>query len=224
MNNKEENIITSWMQNAKPWIQTISKQEIESRNIGTNKAIVETILEKKPQKVLDIGCGEGWLARALSTAGVIVKGIDVVPELVNEATRLGGGSFQVLSYEELSMGSLKEKFDVVICNFSLLGDESVEQVFQSVSGLLNTGGYFMVQTVHPIAACGEVEYQSGWREGSWVGFNKEFTNAPPWYFRTLESWKSLFARHRLDIVERLEPMHPKTNAPLSVIFVGQLVQ
>ena len=218
---KENHIIASWMQNAKPWIHTISHHEIESRIIGTNKAIVEAILKKKPRKVLDIGCGEGWLARALNTAGVAVTGIDIVPELVNEAKRLGGGSFQVLAYEELSADTLKERFDVIVCNFSLLGNESVSQVFQAVIALLNEDGYFIVQTVHPVSACGEAVYQDGWREGSWAGFNSEFTDAPPWYFRTLQSWEDLFARHNLNLIERLEPVHPETNTFLSVIFVGQ---
>lgn len=221
---KENNIIASWMQNAKPWIQAISHHEIESRTIGTNKAIVEAILKKKPHKVLDIGCGEGWLARALSTTGVRVRGIDVVPELVKEAERLGGGRFQVLPYEELSVDPLQDSFDIIVCNFSLLGNESVAQVFQAVSGLLNKDGHFIVQTVHPVSACGEAAYQDGWREGSWAGFNKEFTNAPPWYFRTLESWEDLFALNSLALVEKLEPLHPETNVPLSVIFVSKAIQ
>ena len=58
--NKEKHIVDSYIQNAKPWITAISQQEIESRNLVTNQAIVDAILKQGPLKVLDIGCGEGW--------------------------------------------------------------------------------------------------------------------------------------------------------------------
>ncbi len=219
--NKEKQIIDAWMQNAKPWISAISNAEIESRKLVTNQAIIDAILKQGPRTVLDIGCGEGWLARALNAAGVSVQGIDVVPELVEQARRLGDGTFQVLSYEELTTGAIKAKFDVAVCNFSLLGDESVNYVFQAVCEVLEAGGCFIVQTIHPVAASTAQEYEDGWRTGSWAGFSKQFTNPPPWYFRTLETWKELFQLHGLQLCEVLEPIHPETNTMASIIFVSQ---
>ena len=35
--------------------------------------------------MLDIGCGEGWLARALEAEGIRVTGIDAVPGLIERA-------------------------------------------------------------------------------------------------------------------------------------------
>ena len=219
--NKEKHIIDSWMQNAKPWISAISNAEIESRKLITNQAIIDTVLKQRPLTVLDIGCGEGWLARALGTAGVSVQGIDVVPELVEQAGQLGSGTFQVLSYEELAMEAFTEQFDVAVCNFSLLGDESVNYVFQSISKVVHAEGYFIVQTMHPVAASAAQEYEDGWRSGSWAGF-KQFTNPPPWYFRTMETWKALFADYGMDLLEIKEPLFPGTDTFASVIFVGQV--
>ncbi len=222
--NNEKHIITSWLQNAKPWIQAITNDEIESRQLTTNEVIVNTLLKKAPKKVMDIGCGEGWLARVLHESGIKVHGIDIVPELVDEAKRLGGGSFQVLPYEDLPKGVIKEKFDVVVCNFSLLGNESVNHIFQSVKHLLNDNGFFIIQTIHPIAGCGEAEYKDGWRAGSWAGFNPKFTNPPPWYFRTLETWKSLFMQYEIRLSEILEPVNPKTGTFASIIFIGEVIK
>lgn len=219
--NKEKHIVDSWMQNAKPWIRAISQKEIESRQLVTNAAIVNTILSKGSLKVLDIGCGEGWLVRALSEAGIEAHGIDVVPELLDEAARLGGGTFQVLSYEALADG-IEEQYDLAVCNFSLLGDTSVNHVFKSVGELLQPNGYFVIQTIHPRNANLEEKYEDGWQEGSWSGFNNQFTNPPPWYFRTLETWKQLFADHGMDLQEIKEPLLPSTDTFASVIFVGQV--
>ncbi len=218
----EKNIINSWLQNAKPWVYAVQNNEIESRSLITNKAIIDAILEKKPQKVLDIGCGEGWLARELSLSKIHVHGIDVVPELVDEANKQGGGTFQILSYEDLSKGVIKEKFDIVVCNFSLLGNESVTNIFQCVGDLLNEEGYFIVQTIHPISGCGEAEYKDGWRKGSWVGFSDNFTNPPPWYFRKLETWEELFQHNGFSLHQIIEPYNPKTKASASIIFIGEI--
>jgi hypothetical protein len=90
-----------------------------------------------------------------------------------------------------------------------------------VGGLLNPGGHFIVQTLHPVEACGAMPYQDGWRQGSWDGFNQRFVNAAPWYFRTLESWRALFAACGLQLVSEHWPVHPRTGRPASVVFVAQ---
>jgi len=59
----DKKIIASWHQNAKAWIQAITNDEIASRTLITNQAIIDTILQTEPKTLLDIGCGEGWLAR-----------------------------------------------------------------------------------------------------------------------------------------------------------------
>lgn len=124
----DKNIIDSWLKNAKPWVTAVRENEIESRVLITNKAIIETILQRYPKTVLDIGCGEGWLVRELNKAGINVLGIDVIPELV-EAAKGKSGEFKLISYDDLTQDAIKEKFDVIVCNFSLLGKESVDAVF-----------------------------------------------------------------------------------------------
>lgn len=221
-NFSDKHIIDSWLQNAKPWVVAIRDNEIASRTLLTNKAITDTILQKKPQNVLDIGCGEGWLARKLSDSGITTFGIDVVPDLVDEANRLGGGIFKLIPYEQLSQRVIKQKFDVAVCNFSLLGNESVNHVFNCIPHVLNEQGYFIIQTIHPINGCGHVKYQDGWRKGTWAGFNQQFTNPPPWYFRTLETWKALFKLNKLELIEILEPVNSHIKEAVSIIFISQL--
>ena len=158
---------------------------------------------------------------AISSAAIQVHGVDVVPELIDKANKEGDSSFQVLAYEDLSQDTIQKKFDVVVCNFSLLGKESVIKVFESVPELLNDDGYFIVQTIHPIAGCGDETYVDGWRKGSWTGLSNGFTNPPPWYFRTLDTWKSLFLKNGLTLHKIIEPIHPETNVVASIIFVGR---
>ncbi|MBA3466016.1 MAG: class I SAM-dependent methyltransferase, partial [Gemmatimonadaceae bacterium] len=89
------------------------------------------------------------------------------------------------------------------------------------SMLLDRGGAFIVQTLHPVVAGGDLPYEDGWREGSWTGFSTEFTDPAPWYFRTLESWIRLFREGGLRVMELREPVHPVTRKPASVIFIAE---
>src|SRR5690606_31737170 len=89
------------------------------------------------------------------------------------------------------------------------------------SSLLKPGGVFIVQTLHPLIACGDLPYVDGWREGSWTGFSTDFIDPAPWYFRAIESWQRLFMNNGLRLLEVREPIHPKTNNPASIIFVGR---
>jgi len=219
----DEQIMDSWKNNVEPWVSAIQNEEIESRLLVTNQAILSTIIERAPKTVLDVGCGEGWLARELVKQGIDVLGVDAVPEFIEYAGKEGVGRFKTLSYEDLSADVLLEKFDIVVCNFSLLGKDSVYHVFGQVSSILEKNGVFIVQTIHPIAGCGDDKYEDGWREGSWVGFSKKFCDPAPWYFRKLETWKTLFTANGFRLSEILEPLNPKTGVPASVIFIGLLV-
>jgi 2-polyprenyl-3-methyl-5-hydroxy-6-metoxy-1,4-benzoquinol methylase len=216
----DEKIIDSWNKNTAPWVEAVRNGEIESRLLVTNQAIVDAVRSLSPASGLDIGCGEGWLVRALD--GVAMLGVDVVPGLVEAARRAGGGDFRAMSYEDIAAGRLDVQVDVAICNFSLLGEASVAGLFRAAPSYLKPGGTLVVQTMHPVVACGDAPYRDGWRAGSWAGFNEGFTDAPPWYFRTLASWVRLFSDHGLQLRELREPVHPKTGKPASLILMGSL--
>jgi len=214
-------IVDSWHKNASPWTAAVRENQIASRTLVTNKAIVDAVLSRSPRTVLDIGCGEGWLARALADHGIQAIGVDVVPELIEQAGSAGGGQFSVASYESIAAGDLDFTVDVAVANFSLIGKESVEGVIGRAPSLLNDGGSFIIQTLHPVASCGDEPYADGWRAGSWAGFSPEFSDPAPWYFRTMESWERILAEAGFKIVERREPLHPETAKPASVIFIAE---
>ncbi|HEY9225693.1 MAG TPA: methyltransferase domain-containing protein [Gemmatimonadaceae bacterium] len=214
-------IIDSWHKNAAPWTVAVRDGQIESRRLVTNQAIIDAVLARSPRTALDIGCGEGWLVRALAERGIGMTGVDVVPELIDRARHAGGGEFHVLSYEAIAAGELDGSVDVAIANFSLIGKESVDGLVASASSLLTPRGVLVIQTLHPLAATGELPYQDGWRHGSWAGFSDAFTDPAPWYFRTTETWIRLIANSGLRLLELREPLYPLSNKPASIIFVAE---
>lgn len=216
-------ILESWQKNAAPWTAAVREEQIESRRLVTDRAILDAIVGREPRSVLDIGCGEGWLVRALAERGIPAIGVDAVPALIEQAKRAGGGrgDFRVASYESIAAGELDLSVDVAVANFALLGKESVERLLERASRLLAPRGALIIQTLHPVVACGDLPYRDGWRAGSWAGFSSAFTDPAPWYFRTLESWTKLLIDSGLRVVETREPPHPVTRKPASVIFIAE---
>lgn len=214
-------ITASWNKNALPWLVAIREGQIESRRQVTDRAIIEAVLSRSPRSVLDLGCGEGWLVRELAARNIQAMGLDAVPELIAEARHAGGGEFRQMSYEDVTAGKLEVAVDVAVCNFALLGKESVDGLCKAVPSLLNSRGSFIIQTLHPVIACGNHPYRNGWREGSWAGFSADFTDPAPWYFRTVERWIQLLVANGLRLREIREPLHPTTQQPASIIFIGE---
>lgn len=213
----ENLILDAWHANAHAWERAVREGRIESRKLVTDRAILDAVLSRSPRRVMDIGCGEGWLAHALAAQGVSVIGVDALPALIEAARSQGGGDFRVLSYEDLAAGALDERADVVVCNFSLLGGASVDALLAAVPRWIGQDGVLIIQTLHPLMA-DAAPYADGWREGSWAGCGDGFSQAAPWYFRTLGGWVAAFERAGLSLQKLEEPIHPHTGRPASVIF------
>lgn len=214
-------IITSWHANAENWIATINNNEIESRNLITNEAIVDIIIKYRPATILDIGCGEGWLTRKLQAHGINANGIDAIPALINNALEKGGEHYSVCSYEDF----VNEKYsaykgvDAVVINFALLDQTISEQLLGCLPKVINDKGFVFIQTLHPWSLINEGDYKSGWKEGSWKGLNEKYVLPYKWYFRTMEAWVQLFSNSGLSVVEIKEPIHPVSKKPASLVFV-----
>ena len=216
----DESIVEAWSRNSDPWVAAVRGKEIASRALVTDAAIVAAVRSCAPGTGVDLGCGEGWLVRALPEVRMV--GVDAIAGLVAAAQASSGGDFRVMSYEEIAAGGLRLSADVAVCNFSLIGDAATAGLLRAAPTYLRPGGTLIVQTVHPLAACGDAPYVDGWREGSWAGFSSDFADAPPWYFRTLASWVALFADSGLHLTSLREPVHPDTGKPVSLIMMGQL--
>lgn len=218
----ESHILHSWALNARNWIQTIDNQEIESRKLATNRAIVEAILRYRPHKVLDLGCGEGWLSRELLSRGIEAIGADGTAALVEDARSKGQGKYQLVTYEEIIAGQPLEgePFDAIAINFGLFGKESAEALLAALKGRLAPGGLIFIQTLHPFGLLEQGKaYVSHWETDSWAGLKGDYREPHQWYYRSIGDWVALFNRLGLSLRELREPLHPESGKPLSLLFV-----
>ena len=221
---KEKHILQSWARNADNWIDVISREKIESRKLVTNRAIVETILKYHPRNVLDLGCGEGWLARALNQHGIETIGVDGTEGLIRSAREQGPGQYEVVSYEEIIAGRLLPgaPFEGIAINFSLFTEERTGTLLQALKRSLTPGGRIFIQTLHPYFQIDKgLSYTSKWFENSWDGLEGGFTDPHHWFCRTMGDWLNLFVNQGFQLVELLEPLNPNTQKPASALFVVQ---
>jgi 2-polyprenyl-3-methyl-5-hydroxy-6-metoxy-1,4-benzoquinol methylase len=227
---REREILRSWYSNAAPWSRAIRNASIASRKLVTNQAIIDAVASVVPDSVLDLGCGEGWLARALADRGIRTTGVDAVPELIAQAVSQAESidlrlrpEFLVQDYAAIA-GRVWSggRFAAAVCNFSLLGATSVETLIAALPFYLRSSGRLIIQTLHPVAACGDLPYEDGWRAGSWSGFGSDFRDPAPWYFRTLASWQAMLQRCGFEILECREPKAAGAVTPASIIWIGGL--
>ena len=214
-------MMRSWRVNAPAWIEAVRGGLIASRRVATDEAIVNAVMALKPGRVLDVGCGEGWLCRVLAAAGVAAVGLDASPELITAARLSGGGEFHLTAYAELA--SLRPgigTFPVIVCNFSLL-EEETGAVLWHLRRFLEPGGSLLIQTPHPGSGEGD-DNRDGWRVESFAGFEVCFTQAMPWYFRSLTSWSALLTSSGFYIESFIEPLDPQSGIPLSLLLKCKL--
>ena len=205
-------LLGSWHDNAAAWTDAVRSGAIASRKV-TDAAILAAILERRPQKVLDLGCGEGWLMRALAERGCAVVGVDGSAPLVAAA----GADVLQLSYAQLVAEPRRagQGFDLVVANFALL-EERIAPLLAAMRRIMTADGWLLVQTLHPLAA--GPPYRDGWRTEDFRGFGEAAWTPMPWYFRTLASWLEVLRAGGFALHGLREPVDAQDHRPLSLLL------
>jgi len=216
----EADLQLSWQLNAKAWIDAVRGGAIESRRQVTDQAILLAILGRQPERVLDLGCGEGWLLRALADRGIDAVGVDGDAVLVEAARAAGSSAVHKASYEQLAAEEVDigGDYDLVCANFALLHQDIIP-LLAAMKALLAPSGTMVIQTLHPWSMANG-DYQDGWREESFAGFAGQW-QPMPWYFRTLASWLNALDMAGLRLVNLQEPQHPQSAVPQSLLLVAE---
>jgi len=178
MPSPESSLLQSWHDNAEAWIEVIRSGAIESRQQVTDQAILLAIMGRQPQRVLDLGCGEGWLLRALADRGIDVVGVDGDARLIEAASLAGAAQLHVASYGILVDGKIDigRDYDLICANFSLL-HQDVIPLLAAMNALLVPGGTLLIQTLHPWSVAAG-NYQDGWREETSPGSKASGSRCP----------------------------------------------
>ena len=104
------------------------------------------------KRVLDVGCGGGILAEAMTAAGAEVTGIDAAAGPLQVAGLHGHESglkvdYQLTTVEQLA-GQKTAPFDVITCLEMLEHVPDPDSVISSCSRLLTKGGHLFLSTIN----------------------------------------------------------------------------
>ncbi|MDB6444711.1 MULTISPECIES: bifunctional 2-polyprenyl-6-hydroxyphenol methylase/3-demethylubiquinol 3-O-methyltransferase UbiG [Pseudomonas] len=216
----ESTLLHSWHHNAHAWIEAVRTGAIESRREVTDQAILLAVLSRQPERVLDLGCGEGWLLRALAKRAIEAVGVDGDATLVEAARTAGSSPVHLASYDTLAQAKVDigRDYDLICANFALLHQDIIP-LLAAMKALLVPGGALVIQTLHPwVAAAGD--YQDGWRQETFAGFKGQW-QPMPWYLRTLSSWINALDMAGFRLASLQEPQHPQSAVPQSLLLVAE---
>lgn len=115
-----------------------------------NKIIQDSNSKKKGQKILEVGCGTGFLSLELARVGNNVLGIDVSKKSISEAkkylTKIDNKKSLNLSYEVKDANKINfdKKFDVVIFYRSLHHFKNSKKLLKKISNNLKPKGILII--------------------------------------------------------------------------------
>ena len=141
-------------QNADQWAR---QEPMILSDFTARPAVLRELAPLTGKHVLDLGCGEGYVARLVAQAGAqSVFGIDISSEMIARAQQAAaGGAPRSMTFKSGNATNFRdyprEQFDRVIAVFmiSYLSRADMTQVFRTVRSRLAPGGRFIFTVPHP---------------------------------------------------------------------------
>ena len=169
--------------------------------------------------VLDVGCGEGQLARRAAAGGSAVVGLDPIEAQVDLARARGGGPTYVRG-EAVDLPFGDGRFDAVIACLVFEHLEEPDDAIAEVARVLAPGGRFLFMLNHPLLQApgsgwvdDHILEEQYWRVGAYltesiVDEEMEPGVVLPFVHRPLSRYVNAMADHGLFLERMLEPPPP----------------
>lgn len=173
------------------------------------------------QRICDLACGQGRVARHLADQGARVVGIDLSAKLLAIARRHEETDPRGIEYVQADARNLDDQmlglFDGVVCFLALMDITDLAPTLHSVARILRPAGWFVFSILHPCfhtSQSGEMEMPEGtartirryFVEGYW---QSDTRSGPPGkvgaYHRTLSTYVNALTDAGLQLVRLSEP-------------------
>lgn len=217
-----------WDQHATWWRETFS----DGADLEYAEEIVPLVTEVFADRchVLDLGCGEGQIARALYAANEAIEiiGLDPSNEQLSNARRNSSTAIAFVQGAAEQIPFADRSFDGVVCCLAIEHCEDVDCVLDEVKRVLRPGGAFFLLINHPLyqgIGSGFVDDQilgeHYWRVGPYLEERVAFEEVDsgvtlPFAHRPLSRYINPLASNDLVLVEMFEP------PPLPAFLAGSI--
>jgi 2-polyprenyl-6-hydroxyphenyl methylase/3-demethylubiquinone-9 3-methyltransferase len=140
-----DHFASHWWDGSVRWLRVLQNL------VPARIAYFDTVVDWKDKRVLDLGCGGGFMAEALAKRGAFVTGLDPASRAIKIAQAhaaergididylVGGG-------ESLPFGG--GHFDAVVCVDVLEHVENLDRVLAEIHRVLRPGGQFLFDTIN----------------------------------------------------------------------------
>jgi trans-aconitate methyltransferase len=157
--------------------------------------VIELLNPQKAEHILDLGCGDGRLTKALQDIGCVVTGVDYSDNLVTAAKALGVNAQQMDAHHL----TFSQEFDAVFSNAALHWMKQPEKVIAGVKRALKPKGRFVAE----FGGHGNIQ---SILDALQIALNERGINLAdvnPWYFPTADEYRSLLEAvgFRVDYIE-----------------------
>lgn len=175
-----------------------------------NPTILQLLGAVQGKKILDAGCGQGYLCRILAKKGAIVTGIEPANDFIEYAIKKEETEKLGITYikEDLSkFTTLTNTFDSVVSNMVFMDIPDYESAIRNCINVLKVRGSFIFSISHP---CFE-DVGDEWKEKGQIvvkEYFKEFDIKRHFgysFHRPLSSYINLLIQQDCRIVEMVEP-------------------
>ena len=147
MRDPDEN---GWKTSAPAWINRIGDEGDFSRQHVLDGPMLSRIASLKPQRALDVGCGEGRFCRMLADIGVSATGIDPIEAMIEQARRRHTDGDYRLGYAE-NLPFKDDSFDVVVSYLSLIDVDFLDDAAQEMARVLRPQGRLVIANLSSFA-------------------------------------------------------------------------
>ena len=137
--------------NASFWVQIIREHRDKYRNELTDPAMLHAIGEPTGLKILDAGCGEGYLSRILAKKGANATGIDSSTKLIEAARSQNLADVLSVSFDIGSVDDLPypdSAFDLVVCNHLVNDLFDPSKPISEFARVLRSSGLLVILMLH----------------------------------------------------------------------------
>ena len=144
-----------WERHAADWTRWAREPDHDSYWRFHRERFFE-LLPPPGRLTLDVGCGEGRLARDLKECGHHVRAFDASPSLV-EAARTADPSLDVRQADAAALPVEDGASDLVVSFMVLMDLDDLAGVVRESARVLEAGGRFCIAITHPINSAGDFE-------------------------------------------------------------------
>ena len=156
------------------------KHDAASRRTGTIKKHVDwihsSILDSKPSRILDLGCGPGFYTALLAVLGHTCHGIDFSPASIEYAVKhaLEGCTYTIGDFRTADFGSGYDLVMLIFGEFNVFKPEDARLILNKACIALNPGGNLLLEV-----STFDAVYEMGNQPATWYSAENElFADEP----------------------------------------------